>query len=135
MMNTATTKLGYQTKSQKRNWMTDEILSLMEERRKSKCQADQNKYKNIQKIIKTKIRIAKNAWLNQECEETEKLQSMHDDLNLHKRLKQTAGVYRKKIYSTLVNENNEIATNTQEKKSIWEKYISELFLDDRQTSE
>lgn len=29
MMNTATTKLRYQTRSQKCNWMTNEILSLM----------------------------------------------------------------------------------------------------------
>lgn len=52
---------------------------------------------------------------------------MHDDLNLHKRLKQTAGVYRKKIYSTLVNGNSHQYPG--EKVNMGE--IHKLFLDDR----
>lgn len=77
MMNTAKTKLEYKTKSQKRNWMTDEVLSLMEEHRKCKCQANQSEYKRTQKLIKTKIRIAKNAWLKRECDKIERPQIQH----------------------------------------------------------
>ncbi|KAL6421339.1 hypothetical protein ACFW04_014785 [Cataglyphis niger] len=70
--------------------MDDEILSLMDERRKCKCQ-----YKKLEK----------------ECEKLEKLQSKHDEFNLHKKLKEIMGIYRKKNHSALVN-NNEINSKT-----------------------
>lgn len=60
-----------------------------------------------------------------------KLQSKHDEFNLHKRLKEVAGIYRRKNHFRLVNENNELATNAQEKELIWKRYIDNLFSDDR----
>lgn len=115
--------------------MTEEILSLMEKRRRCKCQGDHNNYKRLQKLIRIRVRRAKNEWLKGECEELEELQSKHDEFNLHKKLKEVSGVYRKKNHSVLVNDNNEIVTNKQEKEIIWIKYIEDLFSDDRPSRE
>lgn len=46
-------------------------------------------------------------------------------------MKEIAGAYKKKHHSILINENNEIVANTQEKGLIWKKYISNLFSDNR----
>ncbi|KAK4883449.1 hypothetical protein RN001_006768 [Aquatica leii] len=58
-------KLGYKTKNKKQKWMTDEIVLLMDERRKYKNETDGNTYKDIQRLIRSKIRIAKNECLKQ----------------------------------------------------------------------
>lgn len=123
--------LGYEQKNKKQKWMTNEILSLMDERRKHKNYADDTVYKNIQRQIRAKIRIAKNEWLKHECTEIERLQNQHDDRNLHKKLKETAGIYRKWRPTVVVNRDNQIVLDDKEKTNIWEKYIKELFNDDR----
>jgi len=85
----------------------------------------------LSQCIRSKIRIAKNAWLKRECAEIEQLQNRHDDLNLHKKLKETAGIYRKMRPITTVNQNNQIVIDNEEKNYVWETYIENLFDDDR----
>lgn len=46
--------------------------------------------------IHRKIRKAKNYWQKRECEQMEKLQTLHEDSNLQKKNKQTAEIYWKK---------------------------------------
>lgn len=69
--------------------------------------------------------------MKQECEDIEKLQKLHDNFNLHKKLKEMVGIYRKKNFSMIVNEENKIVTSIREKKIIWERYITKLFSYDR----
>lgn len=68
MTKVAENKIGYKQKNRKQDWMTNEILALFEERRKYKNQQNQDKYKEMQQTIRTKIRAAKNNWLQQQCE-------------------------------------------------------------------
>lgn len=75
IMNIVKNMIGCQVKNRRHSWMTDEILSLMNNRRKYKNQTDKSNYKHIQKLIRTKIRLTKNVWLKQECEDIEKLQN------------------------------------------------------------
>ena len=56
----------------------------------------------------------------------EKLQTLHDDFNLHKKLKETVEIYRKRTFFVIVDENNKMANNIQEKKKIWEEYARSL---------
>ena len=92
-------------------------------------------YQNIHRQIQSKIRIAKNEWLKQQCTDLEQLQRQHDDRNLHKKLKETAGIYRKRRPTTIVNHDNQIVLGEREKMDIWENYIHKLFHDERPTSE
>jgi exonuclease III len=89
MISIAESQLGYRERNRRQSWMTDEILSLMDERRICKNQADPRRYNELQRKIRAKIRTAKNMWLQQECEEMERLQTLHDYFNLHKKLKET----------------------------------------------
>jgi len=74
--------------NKKHHWMTNEILVLFEERRGYKNKGNGDNYKTIQKVIRTKIRTAKNEWLKEQCEELE-LQRIHDVFNLHRKIKET----------------------------------------------
>lgn len=79
------------------------LFIIMNERRKHTNNADHSNYKNFHELIKIKIKIAKNGWLRQKCIKIEQLQSKHDHLNLHKKLKETAGFFRRWKPSLRVN--------------------------------
>ena len=59
----------------KKHWMTDEILSLMEERTKIKSARvpqGQRKFRQLRSLIKRKCRQAKEDWLQEKCSDIEK---------------------------------------------------------------
>lgn len=68
----------------KQRWMTEEILLLMNERRKYKHK-DYNKYKEIHKKITRLIREAKETWMEKRCQVLEELPRKHDFFNTQKR--------------------------------------------------
>lgn len=131
MMNTARTEIGYRQNIKRKNWMTNEILKMFEERRKYKNQGSRDKYRTLQNTIRRAVRSAKNKWLREQCEEMERLQKQNDDYNLHKKIKEAAGVYRKQTFSNIQNEKGQMAQDNAQRKSIWEQYIGSLFADER----
>lgn len=117
--------------NKKKSWMTDDILQLMEIRRSYKNR-DENAYKTIQKEIRKKIRHAKEKWYEGKCVEIEELQAIHDDFNLHKKIKELAGIKRANKSSILLDKNGKIIPDTKGKLERWKEYIEELFEDERQ---
>jgi len=43
------------------------------------------------------------------AEELEQLQRIHDDFDLHRKIQETAGVYRKSPFSNVENDQGELA--------------------------
>ncbi|XP_050505674.1 craniofacial development protein 2-like [Diabrotica virgifera virgifera] len=83
-------------KTEKKNpWMTDGILQMMDRRRESK-RKDYVAYQFLDKEIKKAVREAKNRNLEEQCEEIEMLERKHDSFNLHKKIKEAAGIYKSK---------------------------------------
>lgn len=78
-------------KSMKNKWMTEKILQMMEEKRIVKN--DPDKYKDRQTIIKRELREAIEMWMKNQCVEIEILERKHDNYNLHKKVKEAAGMY------------------------------------------
>jgi len=114
----------------KKSWMTDEILHLMNKRRKVKNKNDRE-YENIHRQIQNKIREAKQRKLNEDCDEIEALQKKYDSFNMHKKIKQTAGAYKIKKASRLVDTQGNVVIDKHEKIKVWEDYITKLFNDSR----
>ena len=54
---------------QKKKWMTEEILNLMEDRRIN--QNNQDEYERLNMEIRHKCNLAKETWLKEQCEEME----------------------------------------------------------------
>ncbi|XP_060520837.1 uncharacterized protein LOC132698660 [Cylas formicarius] len=113
----------------RKEWMTTEILGLMDERRTYKNK-DLQKYRYLQSKIRSKIREAKENWHREKCEEIEKLQSKHDGFNAHKRIKELTN---KRNYNNnlLVDENGDIIMDTKEKLKVWKNYVEQLYEDQR----
>ncbi|CAG9826167.1 unnamed protein product [Diabrotica balteata] len=65
--------------------MTDDILKLMEQRRLIKSNVTE--YRHLQRRIKKKIKLAKEKWMRERCDEMEDVISKHDLFIMHKKLK------------------------------------------------
>ena len=68
-------------------WMTEEILGLMGERQKISNRKSQE-YREMDKVIKSECSIAKEKWLNSQCERIEKYKNSH---SMHKEIKKLVG--------------------------------------------
>lgn len=112
--------------NKKKDWMTDNVLSLMDKRRTYKNR-DQTEYENLQKQIKKEVRNAKEQWMQNKCEELEKLEEKHDHFNIHKLVKETTARKKPQNLTKIVNDNNKIITDFKELLNHWKKYTQHLF--------
>lgn len=129
----AQNKLGYRKATPKKKWITDNILQLMEERRHYKNLIVQE-YRRLNNVTRSEIRKAKANWLREECQTIENLQALHDTKGEHSKLKEAAGIYKTKAPTVLVNNNDEIILEKEEKARQWENYVKELFQDNERTN-
>lgn len=111
-------------------WMTMEILQLMNERR-SHRNRNNREYGNIHCTIRRKIREAKEEWAKDACKEIEELQERHDYYNIHKKVREVAGMYKGKRLYQLTNTDNKALNTREEITEEWENYIRNLFHDTR----
>lgn len=116
-------------KTKRKSWMTDEILDLMEERRINKGKICE--YKRIQSQVRRKIREAKEKEHKEKCQEIEYYQSRYNSFNIHKKVKEITGKYKKNNCGKLMDEEGNLMMSTEEKKNTWKKYIEKLFQDER----
>uniref|UniRef100_A0A8D8SK11 Craniofacial development protein 2 n=1 Tax=Cacopsylla melanoneura TaxID=428564 RepID=A0A8D8SK11_9HEMI len=111
-------------------WITDEILDLMDERRRWK-NIDVQKYKTTNKEIKKKIKEAKEKRWSEECLEIERYDRMYDSFNMHKKIKEMTGTTRKKTVGIVTEADGTIITDIKRKIKRWTEYVEELFRDER----
>ena len=114
----------------KKEWMTEEILDLMSIRRTLKNK-DADQYKNINNHIRRKIRNAKESMLTEKCKEIEMFQARHDLFNMHKKIKEAAGLRKSTKIQTLIDKNGNYALCLEDKLKMWKEYVEELFQDNR----
>ena len=113
----------------RKKWMTDDILSDMDERKEWKDK-NEAKYNEVNKRIKRKCIQAKEDWFNKECEEIQKLEKK-DSRGMHEKVRSLAGKKKTASGSTIRKKDGSLAMETDEILSRWEEYIKELFEDNR----
>ncbi|XP_060516997.1 craniofacial development protein 2-like [Cylas formicarius] len=121
--------LGYEKRRSKKKWMTDEILQLMDKRRQHK-NTNHDEYKRLNSLIRSDIRKAKRKWLEGECKEIEYLQQIHNTREEHKKMKEASGMYKKRPPGIYTDDTNKFIIEANEKKQLWEEYVTDLLADD-----
>jgi hypothetical protein len=111
----------------RKEWMTEDILKMMNERQMAK--QNPAKYKQINRNIRKACSEAKEKWWTEKCAEIEELQAKHDSFNLHKKVKEVAGRYQKHHTNTL--KDAKIIIGIEGKLKMWQEYVRMLFHDDR----
>lgn len=123
--------LGKASRYKGKDWMTSEILQLMEDRRLQKN--NKENYYGINRIIKREIKKAKEKWINEQCSEIETLERKHDSFHLHKKIKVMTHTYKRKTPAKLIDDNNKLVIDKPEELEVWRAYITECFSDFRET--
>ena len=122
--------LPRETKKVKSKWMTQEILDMMDTRRKIVLR-DSQEYKEINRRITTKCTKAKVSWLKTKCEEIEKLKSINTRI-MHREINEISG--RKSTCSSsgcVKSKSGDILLTKEEQLERWSEYIQDLFEDER----
>jgi hypothetical protein len=114
-------------KKAKQQWMKQDILDLMEERRRVK-NTDLTKYQELNKIIKYNCKAVKEEWLNDQCDEIEKVRKT---ARIHEKIKELTGKKRTVSSQCIKNKDGKLLMEEEEIRSRWEEYIEQLYHDDR----
>ena len=122
-------KLPINTRRKNNKWITDEILDLMEKRRQYR-NSDENRYRQLHNLVKRKIKEAKEMWLAENCSEIEQFERQYDMFNLHKKIKETAGIYRSRNGGIITDNNGVALLGVDEKVKRWREYMQTLYNDE-----
>lgn len=117
----------------RKSWMTDEILELMEQRKRNKDNSFE--YKRIHTIIRRKTREAKEKEKEEQCQEIEYYQSRYDTFNIHRKVKEVAGKVKNNRCSKITDQEGNLVISKDQKKKVWEQYLKDLFHDIRARQE
>ncbi|CAH0727227.1 unnamed protein product, partial [Brenthis ino] len=116
----------------KNRWITEEILSLMEQRRTHKGVDDQQ-YKYIHKLIQTKVLEAEEKWMVDQCIAIEEFEARYDYFNVHRKVREITGTFKTRNMNcnVLLDDQGNPAKTIEDKLNTWQNYITTLFHDVR----
>jgi hypothetical protein len=114
----------------KKQWMTDEILDLIDLRRQVRDRGGYE-YHRINREIRRKCRIAKNVWYEERCQTIEYLQEKGKIREMHHEVKQMMKQQKRKSSKIMVIEDEgEVLCRKEEVEKAWMKYVTKLYKDD-----
>ena len=115
----------------KKPWMTDEILTLMDERKLAKNR-NQKEYSKLHNKIKKKCKEAKEIFIAGKCEKIEMLSKSNQSRDLHREVKELVGDKKSsKIRGNIRSKNGTLLFEKDQVLERWNEYIGELFEDTR----
>ena len=121
-------KVPKMQKKQHKKWMTEEILNLMEDRRKAKSNIDL--YKTLNTQIKDKCNEAKEQWINEQCKEIENNLTV-DSKYMHSKIKDIKGTKGYTASNCIKAKDGNLLMEREDVLNRWSEYIEDLFQDDR----
>ena len=131
LVNSAKKILPKKKKVKRKSWMNDEILKLMEERKKHK---GKTKYKEIDQQIKRKCKEAKEIWWNMKCSEIENLEKEHKTKEMHDKVKEMSNKRRSNQGSNCIcDKNGQMLFDAEDITNRWVEYVEDLYFDERGT--
>ena len=121
-----------------KEWMTDDILKLMEERRELKnANSSTEEYNMKDKEIKKACSLAKEAWFNEKCDEILKLDKSHNSKELHAKVKEVLGTNKKNtgVQACIKDKEGNILFEKEKIEERWTEYIKDLYGDEDRPAE
>ena len=113
----------------KRPWMTDNILNLMDARRRKKGKNHQE-YQNLNRTIHRECRLAKERWMDERCTEVEDLQN-RDQQIMYSKVKELVGKKKYNKNIAIKKSDGKVAMEIEDVKLRWSEYVGELYDDER----
>ena len=136
IMETAEEVCGNHVPNKQQQWITEEILLKMEDRRQYKGDKSEDgirKYKDLKHEIQKLCRQKKNEYFQDKCAEIEKLEATHNPL-LYKKINEL--IPKRRIRSnTIKDKDGKLLFEPERILERWAQYVEELYNDKRDTSD
>ena len=113
----------------KKPWITDEILDLMDDRRRLKSIAEV-RYRELDRRIQRLCRVKKEEWLNARCKDVEESAKV-DSRAMATQIRELSGKKRMARSTVIKDRNGDILTERGEVLERWREYVEELYSDQR----
>ena len=120
---------GREKMKPKQNWMTQEILEKMEERRQQK-NLNTIRYRELHREIKRMCRVAKERFLNDKCKKIQELDERHNP-HMYKIINEMHPRSRGEI-NAIRDKNDRLLSTKEDILGRFTEYIEELYDDNRE---
>ena len=126
-------------RSKHKEWMTEEILNKIEERKelKNTVGSAAAEYKAKDKEIRKACLKAKETWFNERCEEILNMEKSHNSKEMHRKVKEVIGNNKKgaRTQACIKDKNGNILFEKEKIEERWTEYIKELYEDKNRPEE
>ena len=117
-------------KKNKKPWISTDILDMMEKRKKAK---NTQSYDEINRQVKRACKIAKENWLEEQCQEIENLEKQHLTRQMHEKIRRVTNRRKTTQTTGIMDKHDNICFEKEALVNVWIEYIGELYADDRVT--
>ena len=114
------------TKCKKAKWLSEEASQIAEKRREAKGKGEKERYTHLNAESQ---RIARRAFLSDQCKEIEENNRMGKIRDLFKKIRDTKGTFHAKM-GTIKDRNGMDLTEAEDIKKRWQEYTEELYKKD-----
>ena len=112
-------------KCKKAKWLSQEALQIAEKRRKVKSKREKERYTHLNAEFQRIAKIAKKAFLSDQCKEIEGKNGMGKTRDLVKKVRDTKGTFHAKM-GTIKDRNSMDLKEAEDIKKRWQEY-AELY--------
>ena len=106
--------------------MSEETIHIAEKRRAVKGRGEKERYTHLKAEFQRITRRDKEAFLRDQCKETEENNRMGKTRDLFKKIRETKGTFHAKM-STMKDTNSIDLTEAEDIKMKWQEYTEELY--------
>ena len=111
-------------RNKRNNWMTDEIIELMNQRR---SENDQRAVKELTMTIPRKCREAEDEEIEQKCREVEDLENRNETMKMYQLVRQFAPKEKPKQNKAIADKNGSLLCEKDKINKRWQEYMEELY--------
>ena len=115
-------------KKNKKPWISTDKLDMMEKRKRAK---NTQSYDEINRQVKRACKIAKENWLEEQCQETENLDKQH--LTMHEKIRRVTKRRKTTQTTAIMDKHDNMCFEKEALVNVWIEYMGELYPDDRVT--
>ena len=116
-------------KGKKPKWLSEEALQIAVKRREAKCKGEKGRYTHLNAELQRLARRDNEAFLRDQCKETEENNRMGNTRDLFKKIRDTKRIFHAKI-SSIKDRNGMDLTGAEDIKKRWQEYTEELYKKD-----
>ena len=112
-------------KKDKQRWISTAILDMMEKRKREK---NPHNYGDINRQVKRACKIAKENWLEEQCQEIENLEKQHLTSQMHENVRRVTNRRKTTQTTGIMDKHDNMVFDKEELVNIWMEYayIGEL---------